>query len=96
MLFDSARLLLGLPLLFERSHADTAYRRLALVLHPDKQGGDVQGFRLLKDARDICVGDAHPAIKRCDADDACKLLRGCLPAAGSGSVPLEGICGLLQ
>ena len=72
---ESALRLLGirLPVADFKGSVEAAYRRLAVKLHPDK-GGSPAEFRLVKTARDVCVGDAEEGHVWSEGDAACRRL----------------------
>ena len=76
MLVESALRLLGVrfPVTDFKASVESAYRRLAVALHPDK-GGSPEAFRLAKQARDVCTGNSAACLKWSEADEACRRLR---------------------
>ena len=75
MLTESALRLLGarFPVADSKASVESAYRRLAVALHPDK-GGSPDAFRLAKQARDVCVGDSEECLSWSETDEACRRL----------------------
>ena len=75
MLVESALRLLGVrfPVAYFKASVESAYRRLAVALHPDK-GGSPDAFRLAKQARDVCTGNSAACLKWSEADEACRRL----------------------
>ena len=75
MLAESALRLLGVrfPAADFKASIESAYRRLAVALHPDK-GGSPEAFRLAKQARDVCVGDCDECRSWSEVDEACRRL----------------------
>ena len=75
MLAESALRLLGVrfPVTDFKASVESAYRKLAVALHPDK-GGSPDAFRLAKQARDVCVGDSEECLSWSETDEACKRL----------------------
>lgn len=75
MLVESALRLLGVrfPAADFKASIESAYRRLAVALHPDK-GGSPEAFRLAKQARDVCVGDCDECRSWSEVDEACRRL----------------------
>lgn len=73
MLTESALRLLGVrfPVTDFKASVESAYRRLAVALHPDK-GGSPDAFRLAKQARDVCVGDSEECLSWSETDEACR------------------------
>ena len=72
MLAESALRLLGVrfPVADFKASVESAYRKLAVALHPDK-GGSPEAFRLAKQARDVCVGNSEACLSWSEADEAC-------------------------
>ena len=75
MLAESALrlLLVRFPVTDFKASVESAYRRLAVALHPDK-GGSPDAFRLAKQARDVCVGDSEECLSWSETDEACRRL----------------------
>ena len=75
MLAESALRLLGVrfPVTDFKASVESAYRRMAVALHPDK-GGSPDAFRLAKQARDVCVGDSEECLSWSETDEACRRL----------------------
>ena len=72
---ESALRLLGVsfPVTDFKACVESAYRRLAVALHPDK-GGSPEAFRLAKQARDVCTGNSAARLSWSEADEACRRL----------------------
>ena len=75
MMAESALRLLAVrfPVTDFKASVESAYRKLAVALHPDK-GGSAEAFRLAKQARDVCTGNSAACLSWSEADEACRRL----------------------